>query len=171
MKILTANVRGIPSASSNNLTDANVFQDYDAIVVNPESLEDLYGSSAVSYVSNGSLMRETGLHIFQTNVGRRTQVDALLQRGGAVICFLQPLVNLGCYFGNEYWVWITNYDWLFKPGNLKSQLGSIGSAKGQTIDYINSGHPFSQYLNTKPLWSAYVDKESYGDWKILASAF
>jgi len=171
MKILTVNVIGIPSGSSDDLTDSNVFQDYDAIVVNPESLEDLYGSSAVNYVSDGSLMRETGLHILRTNIGRRTQVDALLQRGGAVICFLQPLVNRGCDFGNENRIWFTNYDWLLKSSDVERELRTINSGTGNTIDYIDSGYPFFEYLNTKPPWSAYIDKDACENWKILASAF
>jgi len=39
MRILTINVIGIPSGSSFNLIEANVFQDYDAVVVGPEGLE------------------------------------------------------------------------------------------------------------------------------------
>ena len=42
MKILTINVVGIPGGSSSDLIEANVFQDYDAVVVNPSSLDSLY---------------------------------------------------------------------------------------------------------------------------------
>ncbi len=38
MKILTINVIGLPSGSSDNLINARVFQDYDAVVVDPQSL-------------------------------------------------------------------------------------------------------------------------------------
>jgi hypothetical protein len=46
MKILTVNVIGLPSGSSGNLIDARVFQDYDAVVVDPENLDTSYGHGA-----------------------------------------------------------------------------------------------------------------------------
>ena len=57
------------------------------------------------------------------------------------------------------------------PSDIYRELGEIKYSKGNTIDYIDSGHPFSEYLNTKPPWSAYIDKDACENWKILASAF
>ncbi|GAI27872.1 unnamed protein product, partial [marine sediment metagenome] len=51
------------------------------------------------------------------------------------------------------------------------ELGEIKYSTGTTIDYIESGHIFSEYLNIKPSWSAYVDKDTCEGWKVLASAF
>ena len=31
--------------------------------------------------------------------------------------------------------------------------------------------PFSDYLDTKPSWSAFIKRETCNDWKILASAY
>ncbi|MEE8619290.1 MAG: hypothetical protein V3S84_04090 [Dehalococcoidales bacterium] len=57
------------------------------------------------------------------------------------------------------------------PSDIYRELGEIKYSKGNTIDYIDSGHPFSEYLDTKPPWSAYIDKDACENWKILASAF
>jgi hypothetical protein len=60
MKILTVNVIGLPSGSSGNLIDARVFQDYDAVVVDPENLDTSYGHGRVHHSNreNGILTSE-----------------------------------------------------------------------------------------------------------------
>jgi len=176
VKILDINVLGIPSGSSYNLVDANVFQDYDAVVVNPEDLDDLYGYITDLYADRDEreLTRKAGFLLDSVNQKRREQAFGLLQKGGIVVCFMQPLRKCSCnwhYEGEDHWVYITNYDWLLKSSDIKTELGEIKYATGTTIDYIDSGHPFSEYLNTKPSWSAYVDKDACDDWKVLASAF
>jgi len=176
MKILTINVIGIPSGSSYNLIDANVFQDYDAVVVDPENLDTLYGHGGVDYSNreNGILTSESGKILSAINNKRREQVNGLLQRGGIIACFLEPLKEYSYkwrYQGKDRSSSETNYDWLMTPWDINRELGEIKYARGRTIDYIDSGHPFLEYLNTKPSWSAYVDKDACEDWKVLASAF
>lgn len=176
MKILTINVIGIPSGSSDNLINARVFQDYDAVVVDPENLDTLYGHGRVDYSNreNGILTSESGDILSAINEKRREQVNGLLQRGGVVVCFLYPLMEYTYkrrHQGKDYRSSETNYDWLMTLYDIRRELGEIKYSKGKTIDYIDSGHPFSEYLNTKPPWSAYVDKDTYKNWKILASAF
>lgn len=176
MKILTINVIGIPSSRSDDLVRANVFQDYDAVVVDPESLESLYGRVSDLYANRDErqLTLEAGFSISSINQKRREQVIGLLQRGGIVVCFMQPLTSYNYnwrYEGEDHWIKVINYDWLLKPSDIKRELGEIKYSTGTTIDYIDSGHPFSEYLNIKPSWSAYVDKDACEDWKVLASAF
>ncbi len=174
MKILTINVIGIPSGSSSNLFDAHVFQDYNAVVVNPESLDSIYGHTRDLYHDRdeNELTTKAGSLISSVNVKRREQVNGLLQRGGVVVCFMQPLRSYSYtwrYARKDHRIYIENYKWL--PNDINSELEEIKSGRGQTIDYIDSGHPFSEYLNTKPSWSAYVDKDDCENWRILASAF
>lgn len=174
MKILTINVIGIPSGSSYDLFNANVFQDYDAVVVDPESLDWLYGRVDYHDRDESTLTSKFGMIISRVNVKRREQVIGLLQRGGVVVSFMEPLRRYSYnyrYEGEDHWIHITNYDWLLKQSDIEKELGEIKYDKGITIDYIDSGHPFSEYLNTKPSWSAYVDKEACENWKVLASAF
>jgi hypothetical protein len=153
-----------------------VFQDYDAVVVDPESLDDLYGRRYDLYHNRNDrqLTPEAGYLISSVNQKRREQVIGLLQRGGIVVCFMQPLRSYNYnrrYEGEDHWIYVTNYDWLLKSSDIKTKLGEIKYSTGTTIDYIDSGHPFSEYLNIKPSWSAYVDTDACEDWKVLASAF
>ena len=176
MKILTINVIGIPSGSSYNLVEANVFQDYDAVVVNPESLEDLYGNIGDLYHDRNErqLTDKAGYLLDSVNFKRRQEVIGLLERGGVVVCFMQLLRTYSYNLhsgGEDHWIHLTNYGWLLQEREISGELGGINYGRGTTIDYIDSGHPFLEYLNTKPSWSAYVDKEACGDWKVLASAF
>lgn len=175
MKILTVNVIGIPSSRSDDLIEANVFQDYEAVVVDPQNLERLYGNIVEFYdADERQLTPEVGQVISLVNLQRREQVAGLLKLGGIVVCFMQPLkwysYNLRVE-GEDRWIYITNYAWLLKPSDIKTELGEIKYSTGTTIDYIESGHPFSEYLNIKPPWSAYVDKEACQNWRVLASAF
>lgn len=175
MRILTINVIGIPSGSSSDLINANVFQDYNAVVVDPENLERLYGDIVEFYdADERQLTPEVGQVISLVNLQRREQIAGLLQLGGIVVCFMQPLkwysYNLRVE-GEDHWFYITNYDWLLKSSDIKTELGEIKYSTGTTIDYIESGHIFSEYLNIKPSWSAYVDKDTCEGWKVLASAF
>jgi hypothetical protein len=176
MKILTINVNGIPSSRSDNLIHANVFQDYNAVVVDPENFESLYGHISDLYHDRNErrLALRAGGIISTVNQKRREQVIGLLQRGGIVVCFMQPSISYNynwCYDGEDHWIYVTNYDWLLKPEDIEKELGEIKYDKGTTIDYIDSGHPFSEYLNIKPSWSAYVEKDACKNWKVLASAF
>lgn len=176
MKILTVNIHGIPSMLSSNLLEANVFQDYDAVVVNPEGIDRLYDGISDLYRDREEtqLNLEAGSIIDSVNGRRREETIGLLQRGGVVVCFMQPLRRYSLsysYDGEGHWVYVTNYDWLLKYDDIKEELGEIKYSMGRTIDYVNSGHPFSEYLNTKPSWSAYVDKDACKNWRILASAF
>jgi len=170
MKILTINVIGIPSGRSDNLITANVFQDYDAVVVKPEDLYDLYGKIEYYDHDEEVLTPKFGQSIFAWNIKRREQIGGLLQRGGVVVCFMESLRNYSfnwSFEGEDKWINVTNYSWLL----TSSEFVEIKYSRGTTIDYIDSGHPFSEYLNIKPSWLAYVDKDACRDWKVLASAF
>jgi hypothetical protein len=176
MKILTINVIGIPSGSDSNLIDADVFQDYEAVVVNPINLDRLYGIGRISYANSEDrvLILEDGRITSTMNGRRHDEIKGLLQRGGVVVCFLEPILKYTYkrkHQGKDYIFTITNYDWLIESNNMYSELGTIKDSRGQTIEVIDSGHAFSEYLNIKPSWSAYVDKDACRDWKVLASAF
>ena len=49
MKILTIGVYGIPGSVDSDLVAANVFEDYDAVIVNPDSLTTLYSNKVLIY--------------------------------------------------------------------------------------------------------------------------
>jgi hypothetical protein len=166
MKILTINVIGIPNSRSDNLIDANVFQDYDAVVVDPV-IDNLYSNINKHKLDrrDNEVVADYGAYLKKINRDRREEVYSLLKNGGVVVCLMNAVHHV--YFSLEdSTLSISNYDWLLKPREL-----NIKSARGQTINYIDSGHPFSEYLNTKPSWSAYVDKDACEEWKVLASAF
>jgi len=174
MKVLTVNVIGIPSGSGYNLVSANVFQDYDAMVVNPENFERLYGIISYHDRDTNFLSSDFGEHLDALNIRRLEEINGLLKRGGVVVCFMKPSIDYhydSRYGGKTRRFYRTNYDWLIEPSDMRAELGEIKYSKGRTIDYIDSGHPFSEYLNMKPSWSAYVDKENCKTWSILASAF
>jgi len=177
MKILTINVIGIPSGSSSDLINANMFQDYEAVVIDPEGLDRLYGHARYDLYEDydkRQLSLEVGSILPAVNKSRREQVNGLLQRGGIVVCFMESMVRAYYEYsieGEEHYTWVTNYDWLFQIEYLERDLGKIKFGQGQTIDYVDTGHPFSEYLNTKPPWSAYVDKDACEGWKILADAY
>ena len=170
MKILTINVRGIPSGSSSELFSANVFQDYDAVVVDPEDLYDLFGRIDYYNRNKNILTPEFGRSLFVWNIKRQIQATGLLQRGGVVVCFMEPVVYCHYYDENEEQN-VTNYDWLLSRKTINDELGGIIFGSGQTIDNMDSSHHFSEYLSTKPSWLAYVDIDVCKGWKILASAY
>lgn len=174
MKILTINVLGIPSGSDSNLIEANVFQDYDAIVVDPQSLDVLYGPMEYKSNTNRVLKPEWGQGLVELNSRRREEAYGLLKRGGIIVCFMEPMDLCSFYLhsrGKEYEYYISNYNWLFSSSELASELGVIKYSKGKTIDYVDSKHPFSEYLYTRPSWSTYVEKDACQNWQILGSAF
>ena len=130
MKILTVNVIGLPSGSSDNLIDARVFQDYDAVVVDPENLDTSYGHGRVDYSNreNGILTSESGGILSAINKKRREQVNGLLQRGGIIACFLEPLKEYSYkwrYQGKDRSCSETNYDWLMTLSDIYREVGEI----------------------------------------------
>jgi len=174
MKILTINMLGIPSGIDRNLISANVFQDYDAVLVNPTDFENLYSRVNYDNRERRKLNTSYGDAIDRLNERRHKEVRGLLRSGGIVVCLLQPIqvyhyeyVFQGSYVTGE----ITNYDWLFNEKERAHELGDILFSKGETIDITDSNHPFAPYLSTKPSWLAYVDIDACSEWKILASAF
>jgi hypothetical protein len=154
-----------------------VFQDYDAVIVRPESLSDLYEPIRYSLYdrdNNRNLTSQSGEIISEVNKKRREQVNGLLQRGGIVVSFLEPLKKYRYelrYEGEDYWPSVTNYDWLLSDFTIDSELGGILYGTGTSIEYIDSGHPFSEYLYTKPSWTAYINVEDCKSWKIIASTY
>jgi len=128
MKILTINVIGIPSRSSSDLINADVFQDYDAVVVNPESLDRLYNRIDYHNYDERILTPKFGQFLSVVNRKRREQVIGLLRLGGIVVCFIQPLRQYSYnwrYEGEDRWTYVTNYDWLLKSSDIKTELGEI----------------------------------------------
>jgi len=173
MKILSIGLYGIPSATKCDLISANVLQDYEAIVVNPYDLTTLYGEYNAPFFTSTSpdiLSNKFASFAANINFDRRQQVKGLMQKNGAVICFLQPYLSWQSVDGRY---WISNYSWLFDTGEIAAQFGNIIYGTGTTIDYINPRHHFTEYLSTKPNWNAHIpqDKCDQTKWKIIASAF
>jgi len=172
MRVLAINVWGIPGASHSDLVNANVFQDYDAVVVYPEGFSVLYGNMSFNDEQLQSINRQNGTAIAGVNGRRREEIRILLKRAGVVICFMLPMsfIHYSVRYNNrDRSVFISNYDWLFT--DARDDPGDIQSSSGTTVEYINSTHSFSEYLNTKPAWSAYIDTNDCKEWGILASAF
>ncbi len=180
MKILTVNVNGIPGGSPSDLIEANVFQDYDAVVLDPEGLDGLYRSvKDALWLDRGAgrLKTEAGIGLANRNATRRQQVEGLLQKGGVVVCFLRAVRQYVFYpeqsvsslrLIREPDERVGNYDWIF--GGAVKRL-DINYGTGQTIDQMDASHPFYEYFKTKPSWEAYVDIGSCPGWKVLASAY
>jgi hypothetical protein len=172
MKILAIGIHSIPGTTDSNLIQSNVFEDYDAVIVNPDSLYALYGDKYRTHDEShrAFLDEDFASYATQVNSVRHEQARGLMQKNGLIICFLQPPM-----------VWtdpsqrqiLTNYDWLFHTDEIAVQFNEITYGTGTTIDYINPSHPFTQYLLTKPHWKAYIQKAHCDQekWKILASAF
>lgn len=174
MRILAINVWGIPGASTSDLVNANVFQDYDAVVVYPEGFGALYGNSDFNDEQFQTITRQNATTLSNLNKTRREELRILLKRAGVVVCFMLPISFAAYsvrYDGKDRLFYISNYDWLFTEADRRDELGDIQASRGTTIEYINPAHPFSDYLNTKPAWSAYVDINGCKEWRILASAF
>ena len=174
MKVLAINIFGIPGAFTSNLVDSNVFQDYDAVVVYPEGFNALYGNMDFNDEQLQTVTRQIGSTLSDINETRREELRILLKRAGVVVCFMSPMsfvhYSVG-HDGRDHSFYISNYDWLFTKVDRSDELGDIQGSRGTTIEYINPAHPFSDYLNTKPAWSAYVDISDCKEWRILASAF
>jgi len=174
MRVLAINVSGIPSSSHSNLMDANVFQDYDAVVVYPEDFDALYGDIDFERGRLETITSQAGIGLSRINARRREEVCSLLKRGGIVVCFMLPISFVSFsmrHDGEDRWFVISNYDWLFTEADRRDKLGDIRDSKGTTTEYVDQAHPFSDYLNARPAWSAYVDMNGCKEWKILASSF
>lgn len=172
MKILSIGLYGIPGSKDADLISANVLQDYEAIVVNPDNLRTLYGEYSGSiFAGKTSNILSTEFADFAENINpdRRQQVKGLIQKNGVVICFLRPFMGWQSLGGKL----VTNYDWLFDTGEISAQFGNIIYGTGTTISYINPHHYFTEYLLTKPNWNSYIPHDSCDQtkWKIIASAF
>lgn len=173
IKVLTINVIGIPDSREGNLVEADVFQDYDAVVIDPENLFDLYGSRYYQNVRNspGKLDPDFGKLCVEVNRRRRSEVNTLLNHSGILICLLRPIITNSFYVRDQRWSYVSNYNWLFTDAELDRELGEIVFSKGKTVDFVDPAHAFFEYLNTKPSWSAYIDVNTCKSWKTLASAF
>ncbi|MFC1919853.1 hypothetical protein ACFLWX_03590 [Chloroflexota bacterium] len=153
MRILTIGMYGIPSGSWSNLVDADVLQDYNAIVVRPDGLSDLferYHDYSVYRNEDKNLLTLDAGDIFSSwNNKRCAEIEGMLNKGGVVVCFMVPVWR--------YWierngskVYITNYDWLIGQHIKELSVDYMTYGTGKTIDYIDFSHPFSKYLSTKP---------------------
>lgn len=172
MRVLAIGVQGIPNSIQSDLLQANVFEDYDAVIVSPHSFRALYGDEArfTGDRTRRYLDRDLITLLENTNEGRREQVRGLTKKGGLVICFLQPHLAWNDINGREA---ITSYDWLFDSDEILAHFDEIRCGSGTTVDYIDKGHPFGEYLLTRPAWEAYIGQNSCNpdDWRTLASAF
>jgi hypothetical protein len=179
MRVLAINVWGIPGASTSDLVNANVIQDYDAVVVYPKGFSALYDNSGFNDEQSQTVTSQIGRNLANINDRRREELRILFKRAGVVVCFMLPMSFVHYSYkyttsgaaSRDRTVYISNYDWLFTGEDRSDALGRIQGSKGTTIENINPTHPFSDYLNTKPAWSAYVDINDCEEWRILASAF
>lgn len=180
MKILCIGVRGLPSGVESDLSAANVFQGYDAVVVNPEDFRTLYyklyraKSTEFSDSDDGqTLLQKTVWDIITSiNEMRIKEVAGLLELGGILICFMQPVIHGSYWHGfgtSRRQAKMTNYDWLGSAVAFDKYDLKLGF--GETIDSIDQGHPFAAYLEKTPSWTAFCRLKDCSEWKVIASAF
>lgn len=173
MRILSVGLSGIPSATNHDLISADVFQDYEALVVNPSSLHTLYGAYTESIFAtkqDDSTTNSFTSFAKNVNAARRDQVKGLMNKNGALICLLHPIMRWRAADAKRT---ISNYEWLFTDSEIFQQFNNIIYGTGTTIDYISPNHPFTEYLSTKPRWSAYIQRDACDQtkWNTLATAF
>ena len=147
------------SYESYGFADAPSLSDYDAVVVDLETVSEL----AFQARKGGQPLDRSGLPIVPTGNGnkagevsiteflhrRKSEADTLMQNGGVLICFAYPSVS---HVINQR-AWFI-YDWLpsnatgeYQPPNIVSGDGEIGK--------IESSHPFARYF------SAFKDRLRY----------
>ncbi len=170
IRILSIGTYVLPSGENSDFVSANVLQDYDAVVVNPDRMVNLFDYSSVKFLNSKKyiLDAENGRLLLYQSLKRRIEVEGLLEKGGIVIVFMQPVVRFTYGENGD----ITNYDWLLSRNSIVKELGiSIGS--GININDFLVNHPFYEYLKLKPHWEAYanIKTATQYDWQILASAF
>jgi len=170
IRILSVGIYGLPSGENRDFEYANVLQDYDAVVVNPNRIETLFNDRRIKYRNAGRFILDSENAQFLLNQShkRRREIQGLLEKGGIVIVFMQPILRYP--YGEDHN--ITNYDWLIDRSSMSRELG-ISFGKGDTVDELLVHHPFYEYLKLKPDWNAYADitTATQYDWQILASAF
>lgn len=170
IRILSIGLHGLPSGENRDFDSANVLQDYDAVVVNPNSIESLFNPSRIKYYYSPRLIldNENGEFLLRQSHKRRREVQGLLEKGGIVIVFMQPVISYSFGGDNN----ITNYDWLISRKSMSIEL-DISFGKGNTVNEFLVNHPFYQYLKLKPDWESYanITTATKYDWQILASAF
>ena len=180
MKILCVGVKGLPSGVESDLSIAKVFQDYDAVVVNPKNFVTLYynlyrdrPTKFSDRADGATVLQRTEWDIIQSiNKRRIKEVDGLLELGGILICFMEPLIQGFCYHGTGTYRTgekMTNYDWLGSTVDFREYRLELGF--GETIDFIDPGHPFAAYLKKKPSWTTFWQLKDYSGWRVIASAF
>jgi hypothetical protein len=149
----------LPNVQIDNHTwaGAPAFYDYDAVIVNPAAVSSLIegvaasgttgeGDAVTTYnkepVINGfSTATEAGLR--DVLVRRREEIEALLGRGGLVVCFAYPDVPhphvagfTGCH----------RYYWLPAPAGRSYGAESIRAAEGAEVVTTDYEHPFAEVL-------------------------
>lgn len=179
MRILSIGILGLPSGVGGDLATAHVFHNYNAVVVNPQDLETLYEQYGITghlyyYGSEGLLASEAALDIKRINETRSAELERLLEMGGVLVCFMQPVVD---YWyeelprDREEFGRITNYDWLGSTAPFGEYLENLRRGSGDTIDFVAQSHPFAAYLRQTPPWAAFTEHKEYSHWRVLASAF
>lgn len=173
MRILSVGVSGIPSSENKDFGSADVLQDYDAVVVDTDSIDSLFGP--IKYANREKLFldRQHGEILLRQSLKRRIEIDGLLEKGGLIVAFMNPII--GYKYGKDDYgeaKYITNYDWLFSRKEVKNEL-SILSGTGTSFNNFYTKHPFYDYLKLKPRWNSYADIEmaQSHEWLILASAY
>jgi len=180
MKILCVGVTGLPSGVESDLSEAKVFQGYDAVVVNPKDFITLYFKLYLDRFRefhdrpDGGTTLESSVWDIVKSINKRRikEADGLLELGGILICFMEPLIQGSCWHGTGTYGTkeeMTNYDWLGSTVAFEKYDLELGF--GETIDSIDQGHPFAAYLKKKPSWTTFRRLEDCSQWRVIASAF
>lgn len=173
MRILSVGVLGLPSSENGDFGSADVLQDYDAVVVGADSIDSLFRQYSIKYINKEKLILdpEHGQILLHRNLRRRIEVDGLLEKGGIIVAFMNPIIQYQ-YDDDDVTNYLTNYDWLFDRNEIENEL-NIRHGTGISFNNFDSKHSFYEYLKLKPRWNAYADieKAQSSEWQILASAY
>ena len=158
-----------PRIDNHDFLSAPVFFDYDAIVVDPRALskrldEVAAGAEATTRAGLSIVNRPaSGGEISLADVlrARRQETEQLLDRGGAVVCFLQPDAVHGNIDGLPGY---GRYCWLPAPedsGYATVLRAGSGTEAGE-VDTAHAFGPYVEQLRGKLRYDAYVAEDAEG---------
>lgn len=151
MKVLTINLAlRHPNVDIAPMADTQTsFERYDAILVDPTSIEDLFGLGGI-----GGQPREgqelaliddiSAARVREAVQTRLEQARAFLAGGGLIVCFLRPLAKAACRPS------LFNYDWLVKVDDPSSWFPVLPTYSGD-LEARRVNNPFLPYLRLKDL--------------------
>lgn len=135
-----------------NFLSAPSFFDYDALVVDPAALGQLIEAAVAgsdeARTFNGDLVRNEPAAPGHASLGellgrRRDEVELLLARGGAVICFAWPAST---HEGIRGATPLDDYFWLPDAASSSCRAPALRPADGTEVYVIDYQHPLASFV-------------------------